>query len=196
MPTPRTCRTCQAALSPDIRRCTRCSAPVTQFSARPTRAGGFVGTPRHDVLTSRWRGNTVTFGPVGRVVITSITILLGPWTLFGGFQMANPFFLWYLFGYLIAAVMVLKQSWVAVPVSRSEDSLGSAAHRGWMKTHVPQLFEGVTIPRGAALSCILAVLACVAVVGWLRGDTLVRYSLFAIGGMSVSGLVLAWLSGL
>jgi hypothetical protein len=131
---------------------------------------------------------------MGRVVTTMITLFLGPWTLFGGFQMANPFFLWYLFGYMIAAVLVLKQCWTAIPVSRSDDDPNSASQRGRVRRRFPILFERVTVPRTATIGCVCLILVSVALVVWFRGDSLARYSLVAIGIMSVVGMLLAWLS--
>ena len=59
----------------------RCLKPVTEFAARPPmhEQGSFVGTPRPDVRTSRWRSGPTTMGPVGRVVSTIALLLILPW---------------------------------------------------------------------------------------------------------------------
>ena len=125
-----------------------------------------------------------------------ITILLGPWTVFGGFQMGNPFFLWYLFGYIIAAVLVLKQCWAAVSLNQVGDGPISAAHRGAIRIRLPMLFQRVTVPRTATLVCLVVTVVSVTLAVWLHGDSLARYSLVAIWVMSVVGMMLAWLSGI
>lgn len=81
MPVGRNCRSCRAALPPDIGWCTTCYAPVRAFAARPPlhERGSFVGAPTPDVKTSRWRAGPTTFGPVGRIAWTVGLLLFFPW---------------------------------------------------------------------------------------------------------------------
>jgi hypothetical protein len=81
MPIGSTCRACGAALRPDLQWCGACYARVTTFAARPPihEPGSYVGTPRPDVRTSRWRAGATTMGPVGRVVATVLLLVILPW---------------------------------------------------------------------------------------------------------------------
>jgi hypothetical protein len=81
MPVARTCRACGAPLPPDLRWCERCFAPVTLYSPRERlhEPGTFVGSPIHDVRTSRWRAGPTSFGPVGRIAWTVGLLLFFPW---------------------------------------------------------------------------------------------------------------------
>ena len=81
MPIGRLCRSCGAALPPDLRWCAMCFAPATPFAARPPlhEPGTFVGTPMRDHKTSRWRSGPTTMGPLGRIGWTVGLLLLFPW---------------------------------------------------------------------------------------------------------------------
>ena len=81
MPIGSTCRSCGAALRPDLEWCGTCYARVTTFAARPAlhEPGSYVGTPMPDVRTSRWRAGPTTWGPVGRLVATGLLLLIFPW---------------------------------------------------------------------------------------------------------------------
>lgn len=81
MPIGHFCRSCGAALRPDLGWCATCYAPVTPFAARPPlhEPGTLVGTPMSDVRTSRWRAGPTTMGPIGRIVWTVGLLLIFPW---------------------------------------------------------------------------------------------------------------------
>jgi hypothetical protein len=81
MPIGSLCRACGAPLRPDLEWCGTCYTRVTTFAARPKvhEPGTFVGIPRPDVRMSRWRASATTMGPVGRVAITIVLLLLFPW---------------------------------------------------------------------------------------------------------------------
>ncbi len=81
MPIGHVCRSCGAALPPDLQWCAMCFAPSTPFAARPPlhESGTFVGTPMRDHETSRWRSGPTTMGPLGRIGWTLGLLLLLPW---------------------------------------------------------------------------------------------------------------------
>jgi hypothetical protein len=92
MPSPRACRACGAFLLPDLRWCPQCYEPVTEFAARlPLHHGDFVGSPiptgGHIPHWSRWEKSATTFGPVGRVIATTLLFAtLFPAIASGGFM--------------------------------------------------------------------------------------------------------------
>ncbi len=196
MPAPRECRSCGSDLSPEVRWCIHCYAPVTEFAARPASApGNFVDVPRHDMAYSRWTKSATSFGPRGRVIATLLVIACGPWTLYGGFQIANPFFLWYLLGYMIAAVLVLKHIWVRVPISEGTDG---SAPKGRYAFHgrLAWLSRRVAIPPRLVLIFLGLILIGAVVALGLQGGSESRYALVVLGTMTGVGVVLAWLSGI
>jgi hypothetical protein len=84
MPIGHVCRACGAALRADLGWCATCYAAVTPFAARPPmhEPGTFVGTPRDDRRTSRWRAGPTTMGPFGRIGWTVGLLLIFPlWAL-------------------------------------------------------------------------------------------------------------------
>jgi hypothetical protein len=77
----RTCSSCGAELSGDVRWCVRCYAPVRELTPRAPvwGPGEFVDTP---IVTngavphwSRWEKSQTTFGPFGRIAVTVVTLL-------------------------------------------------------------------------------------------------------------------------
>jgi hypothetical protein len=93
MTAPRACRSCGAPLPRDVRWCLRCYTPVAELTPRerqlppvehaedpppwanrsPLRDNR--GTPP---TYSRWRAGPTTFGPVGRIAITVVVLLVFP----------------------------------------------------------------------------------------------------------------------
>ena len=133
MPAPRTCRECGAALSPDLRWCGRCLAPVVEFAPRARLEGGFVDTPRHDVHYSRWKAGPTSFGPVGRILATLLVILLGPWT-------TSAFAILYAPAWIIVAAISLKSIW------KSEQVVESTSGEGWRERNrgrYPVMFKPI-----------------------------------------------------
>jgi hypothetical protein len=121
MPAPRTCRDCGAALSPDLRWCGQCLAPVLEFAPRARFEGGFVDTPRHDVHYSRWKGGPTSFGPVGRILATLLVILFGPWT-------TSAFVIFYTPIWILVAMVALKAIWKK---ERIDEGAAPTATEGW-----------------------------------------------------------------
>ena len=179
MTAPRVCRDCGAALSPDVRWCTSCFVPITQFAARERYAGS-TATPIHDVRSTRWkRAGPLSFGPLGRVLITIFVVLMGPWT-------ASFFSLMYLPVWLGFSVVVLKQVWRRLPLAPDEPP--TTAER-FCERH-PTL--GVRFdPRSIAI-VLGAVLLVGLVVLMLLADTAGFYAL--VGLCSILGLAvfIAW----
>jgi hypothetical protein len=122
-------------------------------------------------------------------------IAFGPWTLYGGFQIANPFFLWYLMGYMIAAVLVLKQIWVRVPIS---DETHGTAHSGGheFQRRLAWLSRGIVIPPRAMLTLLGLMLVGAISVVWFEGNTEARLAVVVLGTMTGVGVLLAWLAGI
>ncbi len=77
----RTCRTCGAHLSGTVRWCGQCHEPVRELTAREPvwHDGEFVDQPIHTGGAvphwSRWEKSATTFGPVGRITITTFAVL-------------------------------------------------------------------------------------------------------------------------
>jgi hypothetical protein len=195
VPAPRVCRSCGAAIGPDIRWCTKCYAAVTEFAPRETTQGGVVGMPRHDVRYSRWAAGPLTFGPVGRLAATACVIALGPWSVFGSIAFANPFFIWYLGAYTIAATLVLKHVWarVAVPPSSREPRSPRPSR---LIGRYPWLATPVAPPRFVVLGGLALVAIAILAVAWLYGDTQARYGLAFVGVVLGAGTLTAWLAGI
>lgn len=195
MPAPRACRSCGSALSADVRWCVRCLAPVVEFAARPTAPGTFVDTPRHQVAYSRWAKTPTSFGPRGRIVATMLVVGFGPWTVFGGFQIANPFFLWYLLAYIPASIMVLKHIWVRVHVI-GEEGAPPIGTPPVVQGRLAWLSRSIVIRPRAVLTLLgMMLIGSVAAI-WFQGDGEARYAVVVLSTMTGVGVLLAWLSGI
>lgn len=167
MPIASTCRACGASLGPDLGWCGRCYTRVTTFAARPPMhdPGAYVGTLRPDVRTSRWRGGPTTMGPVGRIAITVLLLLIFPW--------------W-------AIVLPLRSVWrrTRVPDGAPPTMLDRFGERH------PMLGRRLTLPplaKGAVV--VLGVGAAVAI--WLSMDDLDRLVWLGVVAIAVASLVLA-----
>jgi hypothetical protein len=117
---PRSCRRCGAVLNPDIRWCTRCYAPVTEFAPREPQL-----PPRTDLVPidqdavrrhhtsirleqpvySRVRGGPTTLGLWGRVGLTALIVSFLPR---GHFSLATVL---YLVSYIPVAGLALSGIW-------------------------------------------------------------------------------------
>jgi hypothetical protein len=113
MTAPRNCRACGTPLPPSVRWCHLCYTKVVELTPRAKGAQGYVGQPRPDVHYSRWRGNALTFGPAGRLVITGCVVLFGVSFVVQGF---NPAMIWPLGMYMVAATIILKEVWKPVRI--------------------------------------------------------------------------------
>src|SRR5207247_253900 len=111
---------------------------------------------------------------------TAGVIALGPWSVFGGVSFANPFFIWYLGAYTIAATVVLKHVWARVavaPVSREP--------RSPRPSHLVRRFPWLATPieprRSIIVGGVAAAALAILAVAWLHGDTQTRYGLAFVG---------------
>jgi hypothetical protein len=96
---------------PDLGDCESCGAPVTEFAARaPLHPEGVVGMPVHDRAMSRWAGAEHRFGPIGKLAVTAIVLLMGPW------GSVSFFTLLYAPAWVMLATIVLREAWKAQPV--------------------------------------------------------------------------------
>ena len=187
MTAPRACRSCGAELSPDVRWCGLCAAPVTEFAARPATPGPFVGSPRNDVRWSRWRESPTTFGPVGRLLVTLAVVAVGANAMLamGPF---SPFGLWFFMGYMVFATLVLKQTWQKV---RADET--SPGWRAKLDERHPMLGAQVNaraVRWGAAVVGLAIVL-----VAAIRSDQVGRFAITVVVVMLGVGSLLAWLAG-
>ena len=180
MPSPRNCRVCGVELNADVRWCTQCYTPVTEFAARPTRPGGFVDMPRHDVRYTRWQRSPSTFGPLGRLGITAVLLLGVPIAFMPMGSAFWPVGLWFLLGYCLFSSLVLRSVWQRVPIT---DATESPPHE-WRQGH-PHLAREVRLPRIVMQAgAVLAAAALVVVIG-RTGDDLHRF--FAVAGIVMLG---------
>lgn len=107
MTAPRTCRACGTALSPDVRWCLRCYEPVRELAPRAPQLPPLpsVFEPKHESEMSRWKAGATTFGPVGRLVVTGIVVLMAP----GSRDVMSLVIMWPC--YLLLAGVVLRSTW-------------------------------------------------------------------------------------
>jgi hypothetical protein len=146
----------------------------------------YVGTDRPDVLYSHWRSGPMTFGPIGRVVVTLGLLAFlafglsasGPW---------SPFALWFFFGWSILASFVLRDIWKRTPLSR--DARGPGA---WLRRRFPSLSR--PLATGTCRILLGVPIAIALVVFWLHADVLGRFALAVIVTMAGTGSLLVWLA--
>ena len=183
MTAPRACRSCGAELSLDVRWCTFCFAPISEYTPRERLHDGFVGTPQLDARTSRWkRAGPLSFGPVGRVLMTALVLLMGPWGTISFFTiMYTP--IWLGLGFV-----VLKQVWRR---ERLDDEAPPTASERFRERH-PTLghrFDGASAAKvfGGLLVATVAVLL-------LKTDAAGFYGLVALAAMVALGAFIAWVA--
>jgi hypothetical protein len=195
MTAPRTCRKCGAALPPSVRWCGQCLEPVRELSPRPSDAGNYVAPLLTPPRYSRWRAGSLTFGPVGRVAITVVVVLVGSGFVTGGF---NPAMLWMLSGYVVAATLILKQTWARVRIPDAEveagDTAGTPSPSSELRARHPVLFKRID-PR---ILCGAAGVIAVALVFAITRSMSVDKLFLPIAALLLVGvgLVQAWLSGI
>jgi hypothetical protein len=119
--------------------------------------------------TSRWRKGPTTFGPVGRLGVTAVLILMLLWGLIasGG---ATPFGLWFFLGWSILAGIVLRQTWGPVRVDGPQRGL-----RPWIARRFPK--AGADLSPRVVVASVAAPLLCAMTCGWFEGDTVVRFGI-------------------
>ncbi|HUL85869.1 MAG TPA: hypothetical protein VLX89_10225 [Actinomycetota bacterium] len=121
MPAPRTCRSCGATLSPDLRWCGRCYTPIYELSPRARlHDGDFISAPLaeggHRPHWSRWEKSATTLGPAGKIVASVLVVATLPLAL------ALGMFLYAVLFPVVAAI-----------------ALGSIWARGWIVPDEPEL---------------------------------------------------------
>jgi hypothetical protein len=180
---PRVCRSCGADLALDVRWCTLCFAPITEYAARERLHDGFVGSPQPAVRSSRWtKAGPLAFGPVGRILVTALVLLMGPW--------GSPSFftIMYVPIWLGLSIVVLKQVWRR---ERLDDDAPATVAERFRERH-PILgirFDGmsVAIVLGVMLLAIVVVLL-------LRADTAGFYALVSLCAMVGLAAFIAWVA--
>lgn len=184
MPVGPLCRSCGAPLPPDIRWCTTCYTPVTQYTPRDPlhEPGGFVGVPTHTPRTSRWRSGPTSFGSVGRILCTLALAALFPWWGIGGF---NPFFLWALMGWVLAAMFVLRNTWKP---ERILDPTPTRIER--FRVRNPVLGGELRLSRGGR-PCRADLLRGCGSSAWLSLDDVSRYAWAVVAIVAGVGFFLA-----
>jgi hypothetical protein len=201
MTAPRACRSCGTPLPRDVRWCLRCYAPVAELTPRPSppppldtaeEPPAWVNrSPLRDIggappTYSRWRAGPTTFGPVGRLVITAVVMLVFPWDALFTF---NPLRLWFLLGYTIFASYVLRHTWrrerVMVEVPRHAGRIRRAldAHAGPLSRSIDARALIALAGAGAAAGAVFA---------WMTFDRIGRFGLVAAGAVAVGALIWAW----
>jgi hypothetical protein len=172
MPIGSLCRACGAPLRPDLEWCGTCYTRVTSFAARPPmhQAGAYVGSPRPTARTSRWRSGPTTLGPIGRVVATLCLFALFPWGGTVGVSAMAALQLWFLIGWVVLAVVVLRSVWAPTRIAHD-------APEGWaerFRREHPLLGRRMVLSRGSR-RIVLVVAAGCAVASWLGLEDLGRY---------------------
>jgi hypothetical protein len=156
-----------------------CFAPITRYAARE-RSVSSTDTPVHAVRSTRWKkAGPLSFGPLGRVLITIVVVLMGPST-------ASFFSLMYLPVWLGFSVVILKQVWRPMPLAPDEPPTTAERFRERHPT-LSFRFDGrsIVIVLGAVLLVGVVVLM-------LLADTARFYGL--VGLCSILGLAafIAW----
>ncbi len=182
MTAPRVCRNCGADLARDVRWCTFCFTPITEYAPREPLHDGFAGTPQPEVRSSRWRkAGPLTFGPVGRVLITVFVLLMGPSTV-------SFFSLIYLPVWLGISIVVLRQVWRRVPLDA--DAPATTTER--FRERHPRW--GARID-GRLVGIVLAALLLLTVSFlMLRADTAEFYGLVALLAIVGISAFIAWVA--
>ena len=193
MTAPRTCRKCGTTLPSSVRWCSLCLEPVRELSPRPKDEGNYIEPLRPQVSYSRWRAGPLTFGPLGRVIITVVVVLVGSGFVVGGF---NPAMLWMLSGYVVAATLILKQTWTRVRIPDAEIAAAADAPSpsSELRTRHPVLFRRID-PR---LLCGALGLIAVALVFAITRSMSVDKLFLPIAAILLVGvgIVQAWLAGI
>jgi len=192
MTAPRTCRQCGTPLPPSVRWCSLCLEPVRELSPRPSDVGNYVEPMRPQVRYSRWIAGPLTFGPLGRVIITVVVVLVGSGFVMGGF---NPAMLWMLSGYVVAATLILKQTWtrVRIPDAEVEAEGESRSPSSELRARHPVLFHRID-PRilCGALGLIAVAIVFAVTRSMSVGNLFLPIAAILLVGV---GILQAWLAG-
>jgi hypothetical protein len=203
MTAPRECRACGAPLAPEVRWCLRCYAPVLQLTPRERQLPGLPEveepppwanrSPLRDPdarppTYSRWRAGPTTFGPVGRLTLTLVVLLVFPWD---ALVSLNPLRLWFMLGYTIFGTYVLRHTWrrERVMVERPVGD-GGRSIRARLNARAGRLSRGVDarVLVGAVGALALGGLA----LAWMAADGFGRYGIAAVTVVALVALFLSW----
>ncbi|MFL5791157.1 MAG: hypothetical protein ACJ76A_06595 [Actinomycetota bacterium] len=128
----RTCRACGAKLPGDVRSCGQCHEPVRELTPREPiwHDGEFVDQPIHTGGAiphwSRWEKSATTFGPVGRLAITTIAVL---WVASAAVR--SPLTIVFVLPLVVALIRsVWQRGWVVPDPAARRDRDGSRGGRG------------------------------------------------------------------
>jgi len=171
--------------------CLRCYEPVRHLTPRESAPPGVVfvsSGPEH--RTSRWRAGPTTFGPVGRILITALVLVLFPWHVLGDL---DPLVLWYALAYTLAATLVLRDTWRRERVV-DDRPRRLAALRERLATRAPSLGRRLRIDPRAAFAALILLGVLGLSVAWTQSDPYGRYLLAAITGVLATGVLIAWLN--
>lgn len=190
MTAPRDHRACGAPLSGDVRWCLRCYEPVRELAPREPQLPPLptVHEPVPEPRMSRWHAGPTTFGPVGRISITLVVLWAGPWGSLGDFSgAADALTLWYLLGYTMLAVLILRHVWRKERVSEPDIPMREGL-RARIARRMPRL--GRPIPPIVVFGGV-AVIALASLVSlWVNLDSVGRYYLVAAGAAAGTGVFL------
>lgn len=191
MTAPRTCRKCEAELAGHVMWCLRCYEPVCHLTPRESAPPGVVfvsSGPQH--RTSRWRAGPTTFGPVGRILVTALVLVLFPWQVLRGL---DPLVLWQALGYTLAATLVLRHTWRRERVLDERPGRLDAL-RERVAARAPFLGRRLSIDPRATLAALVLLGILGLSFAWTQNDTFGRYLLAAISGVLATGVLVAWLN--
>jgi hypothetical protein len=135
-------------------------------------------TPR----TSRWRGGATSFGPAGRILSTLALAAFFPWWGLGGF---NPFFLWSLMGWVLAAGLALRSVWKR---ERIVDPAPTRIER--LRARHPVLGRELRFSGGGRVVVLALAVGGVAA-AWFSLDDTARYLWGAVAIVAGVGIFLA-----
>ncbi|GIV00599.1 MAG: hypothetical protein KatS3mg014_2214 [Actinomycetota bacterium] len=184
---PRNCRACGAPLAGDVRWCLRCYEPVRELSPRPPQLPPLpaVREPSPEPRTSRFRAGPTTLGPVGRILATLVVALFAPWRGLVGFDGAlGPLMLWYLLGYTMIAVLLLRHIWRREPAV-DPGRPGPFARLGQRFPSLRRRVPPVVVAGALGLLGLAALAAA-----WANLDVAGRYYLVAAGVAGGAGAFL------
>jgi hypothetical protein len=198
---PRACRSCGAPLPHDVRWCLRCFMPVLELTPRERQLppldqaedpppwvnrSPLRDDPERAPTYSRWRAGPTTFGPVGRVAITMVVLLIFPWD---ALSTLNPLRLWFMLGYTIFASYVLRHTW------RKERVMVERPPRTGPIRAALNARAGVLAHRVDARVLVLVALGTTAsglVYAWETLGRVGRYGIAAVGVLAIGALIWAW----
>ena len=143
--------------------CLRCYAPVRLLTPREPQLPTIrFLEPAEEHPTSRWHRGATTFGPVGRLAITAVVLLLAPLSL-------NPLAIFVVWpGYLLVATLVLRDTW-----RRDFVETASAGGASPATGPAPPVPARTPIPRAtiAAWTILVGIAVGVLVASQLVSDT-------------------------